>query len=90
MIRRQCGEKAGRIGRRTFLEQGAAGLAGLGLAGLIKAPAARAETEQKSRLAMVKHAGATDDEGTGNAEIVRRMVERAMLELTGKALAADA
>ncbi len=83
-------ETASRMGRRAFLQKGSVGLAGAGLTALFAGPRASAETSEKSRLVMVKHARATDDQGAGQTDIVRPMVDRSIQELTGKDSLADA
>lgn len=78
------------IGRRDFLHKGALGLFGAGLATWVKGLPASAQETKKSRLAFIKHANATDERGTGEPEIVRQMIDRAVRELTGKDSLADA
>jgi uncharacterized protein (DUF362 family) len=76
--------------RRSFLRTGSLGLAGAGLAAAAGTMSARAEDTPKSRLVCVKHDSATDEEGWGHPEIARAMVDRSMLELTGKESQAEA
>jgi uncharacterized protein (DUF362 family) len=51
---------------------------------------AGAQTAPKSRLVIVKHAGATDDQGAGIPGIVNQMMDRAIRELAGKDSVRDA
>ena len=80
----------GQMGRRAFLGAGAAGLVGAGAAGSTWAATGAADDGAKTRLAMVRHDRATDEEGTGNPRVVREMVHRAVRELAGKEPLAEA
>lgn len=51
---------------------------------------AAAQSAQKTRLVIVKHDGATDEQGTGLPDIVRTMVDTAIRELTGRDSLRDA
>ncbi|MCP4641902.1 MAG: DUF362 domain-containing protein [bacterium] len=72
------------MNRRGFLHAGSAALAGLAASGTA--------TGQPSppRVVKVTNAKATDKRGTGDAKIVRDMVDRSIRELTGKDSLRDA
>ena len=79
------------MGRRTFLQTGAMGLAGAALASI--GPGGKSAAQEKNkppRLVVIKHADATDNEFVGKPDIVKRMVNRAVCELAGKDSVADA
>ena len=79
------------MGRRAFLQTGATGLTGAALASLLPGRKAAAQEKDKaSRLVVIKHADATDDQFAGKPDIVKRMVDRAVCELAGKDSVADA
>ena len=78
------GAAEGRIGRRDFIQKGSVSLAGAGLATLLSGPSGSGQPMQKSKVVLVKHDGATDENGVGSADIVGRMVHRSVRELTGK------
>jgi uncharacterized protein (DUF362 family) len=65
-------------------------LTGAGLLASTDPLSASAQTSEKSRLVLVRHSGATDEHGDGQAESVARMLDRAMRELTGKDAPAEA
>jgi len=74
-------DDTGHIGRRSFLRQGAMGVAGAAaLTGTSRAD----EDKKKTRLVMVSHPDATDGDGEGQAGIVKQIVDRSMKEFTGK------
>jgi uncharacterized protein (DUF362 family) len=72
------------IGRRDFIRRGSATLAGAGLANLLHDRRAAAQPGRKSTVVMVKHDGATDERGVGHPGVVKKLVDRAVAELTGK------
>jgi len=78
------------IDRRTFLRTGSLGLAGASAASWLAQKPATAQQAPKTRLVTVKHANATDQRGAGDPALVRQMVDRAILELTGKDSLAEA
>ena len=87
----QAGSDSARaMGRRAFLRQGALTLSGAGLASMVGSRPAGAQAPDKTQLVMVRHAGATDDQGAGYPDIVTEMVNRCIRELTGKDSIADA
>ncbi len=65
-------------------------LAGAGLANLLHERRAAAQPGRKSTVVMVKHDGATDDRGVGHPAVVKKLVDRALAELTGKDSPRDA
>ena len=79
-----------RIGRRSFIKRGSVSLAGAGLASVFGGHDANGQSARQTRLAMVKHDGATDEQGTGLPDVVKRMVDTAIRELTGKDSLRDA
>jgi len=83
-------ERPSQIPRRTFLRRSAIGVIGAGLATALAPRRVDAQAPGKPRLAMVKHAGATDDRGTGHPDVAKQMVDRAIRELTGKDALGDA
>ncbi len=84
-------DKTGRrIGRRSFIKRGSVSLAGAGLASVFGGRDAYGQSAEKTRLVMVKHDGATDEQGTGLPDIVKRMVDTAIRELTGRDSLRDA
>jgi len=78
------------LGRRDFIQKGSVSLVGAGLAALVSRRSAGDQPGQSSKIVMVKHAEATDDRGTGSADIVRQMVNRSIREFTGKDSLRDA
>jgi len=78
------------MGRRAFLRQGAVGLVGAGLARFPAGGPADAEQSEKTKLVLVRHEDATDQDGAGKPDIVREMVHRAVCELAGGKPMADA
>jgi len=70
--------------RRTFLRRSSLGLAGAGLAAAFGGRASGEAEAPATRLVKVDHAGATDETGAGHAAVVKRMVDRAVKELSGK------
>jgi uncharacterized protein (DUF362 family) len=79
------------MGRRTFLQAGAMGLAGAALATFVpNGKAAAQEKDKTSRLVVIKHADATDNEFVGKPDIVKHMVDRVVCELSGKDSVPDA
>jgi uncharacterized protein (DUF362 family) len=78
------------MGRRDFIRQGSIGLAGAGLATLLHSASASGQEPEKSRIVMVKHDGATDENGVGHTAVVKKMVARSIAELTGKDSPRDA
>jgi len=79
-----------RIARRGFIRRGSVSLAGAGLAAIFGGRDVAGQSAQKSKLVMVRHDGATDEQGAGSPDIVKRMVDRSIRELTGKDSMRDA
>ena len=65
-------------------------LAGAGLAAIFGGRDAAGQSAHKSKLVMVRHDGATDERGAGSPDVVKRMVDRSIRELTGKDSMRDA
>ena len=86
MLRNERAETAMRrcMDRRDFIRRGSVSLAGAGLATLLPMHKAGGEETAKSRVIMVKHDGATDENGVGYPAVVKRIVARCIAELTGK------
>lgn len=76
------------MSRRAFL--GRAGLSAVGFAALSGQAGGQDVGAGKSKVVLVRHSGATNEEGAGHAEIVRAMVDRAVRELTNKDAPAEA
>jgi uncharacterized protein (DUF362 family) len=102
MIRRKTGAREGsngsrtatavgrHIGRRDFIRKGSVSLAGAGLSSLMHYRTAAAQPGENSTVVLVKHDGATNERGVGRPDVVKKLVDRAVFEFTGKGSSSDA